>query len=889
MIKVSKDFYNSMKIGNNYFKEYLTITLQNGTILHLTEADVWGGSLTIDEAVSEADTFGAVGSCIINSLSFTLNNIDERFSQYDFSEATVQLALGLLVNGEPESYVKGIYTVTEPPYFNDSLLNFGCVDNMVKFDQAYPESSISFPATIKQVMDQICATCGVVFDTVSFPNENVTVGRLENNEVTCREVMSWIASIAGCYARIKRNGHLEFGRFTQASLSGINVRLDGGVFDDGYPEYTTGDDADGGDFTFANDPSSYDAGLFVQTMNVHTIDYTYEKHVSLTPATITGVRTYVEYKDSQDNKSKDQEFLVGTTDYVVDIETNPFFTLTNAPTILNTIAQNLIGLSYYRVEATTLPDMTFEPGDYMVLKDKKGAWTYPAIVSRCSFNVGNRVSVYSDAEPIIQNQYTRSTEASKIFKNLRQRITDEATVREQAIAALESAIEANGGLFTTVEPVQGGGNIYYLHNEPLLANSNIVWKMTADAFSVSTDGGTTYTAGLTVDGTLIANIMSTIGLDFSWGTGGTLTLGGANNINGWIRMLDASNNQIGMWDRTGFESAGTSYKTTIKDGQINIKNLATGSDDYSVIDVSAGDLEDSGMSFIIHSNGSGGKCFYWKYNNAIVTAIQPVLVDDNPDLIDSNPWYVDGDLYRAILSISDLWDVEHIGFYDNSRQEIYMFGVDAAKHLLYSNKTLEMQDCGLYVYDSSLTVGTSKNYDGYSSSKGVFIQNSDNGTLGYFNGVMNTTLAGNAGVSMGAHRNIGNSSYWNGVNLFISSAGEPYVSFSSAAAWRRGLGVAAQTTVTTATTYGGTCTIRKYWDGHVDIYGELPSFPAATTDTSAIIPSGYRPAHVIYLTGVGGSNTPRAMAIYANGSIRGYSYTTTGLYFSASYTTVLDS
>jgi hypothetical protein len=77
----------------------------------------------------------------------------------------------------------------------------------------------------------------------------------------------------------------------------------------------------------------------------------------------------------------------------------------------------------------------------------------------------------------------------------------------------------------------------------------------------STDGGTTYTQAWTIDGNLIADFIH----------GGTLTLGGDNNVNGWLRILNASGQQIGKWDKDGADITG---KLTAKDshGTAKIEN-----------------------------------------------------------------------------------------------------------------------------------------------------------------------------------------------------------------------------------------------------------------------------------------------------------------------------
>lgn len=70
-----------------------------------------------------------------------------------------------------------------------------------------------------------------------------------------------------------------------------------------------------------------------------------------------------------------------------------------------------------------------------------------------------------------------------------------------------------------------------------------------------------YTNAWTIDGNLNA--------DFIYG--GTLTLGGQNNGNGWMRILNASGQQIGKWDNAGASITG-SLRATDSNGYANISN-----------------------------------------------------------------------------------------------------------------------------------------------------------------------------------------------------------------------------------------------------------------------------------------------------------------------------
>ena len=89
---------------------------------------------------------------------------------------------------------------------------------------------------------------------------------------------------------------------------------------------------------------------------------------------------------------------------------------------------------------------------------------------------------------------------------------------------------------------------------------------------------------MTVDGQMVASIMNTIGINFDWGTGGTLILGGKNNTNGLLEIHDASDKRVGRWDNTklylgNIESDLTNPNTSIDtNGAIETKSLKA--DDY---------------------------------------------------------------------------------------------------------------------------------------------------------------------------------------------------------------------------------------------------------------------------------------------------------------------
>ena len=71
------------------------LTLADNTQLHLTEEEIWSDSLTIETASSGTSSFD-IGSAIIGKCTFSINNIDGDYDNYDFFNAEAVVWLGTL-------------------------------------------------------------------------------------------------------------------------------------------------------------------------------------------------------------------------------------------------------------------------------------------------------------------------------------------------------------------------------------------------------------------------------------------------------------------------------------------------------------------------------------------------------------------------------------------------------------------------------------------------------------------------------------------------------------------------------------------------------------------------------------------------------------------------
>ena len=111
MISVSKGFRRKLFFDERDYIAHATITLVNGRQLNLTNDRIWIGGFSIEDAISEDDSFTAVGSTVMGAATVTINNMDEAYSSYSFADAKVILEVGLTVENSEEKIRKGRGTI----------------------------------------------------------------------------------------------------------------------------------------------------------------------------------------------------------------------------------------------------------------------------------------------------------------------------------------------------------------------------------------------------------------------------------------------------------------------------------------------------------------------------------------------------------------------------------------------------------------------------------------------------------------------------------------------------------------------------------------------------------------------------------------------------------
>nr|DAR47867.1 MAG TPA: protein of unknown function (DUF5048) [Bacteriophage sp.] len=573
LLDISTEFKNELFNDNRDFLPFLDITLRNGKVLNLTRKDVWQNSMSIEDATSAGNTF-TIGAAVTGKLTVTLNNIYDDFSEYDFSDATVVAYVGLQLSNALEKVRVGTFVVDEPSY-DGSTISLTFLDNMVKFDKPYSKSTLQYPATLGQILADACNCCGVSLQSANFPNKGYVVkNRPKDDALTFGDIIACVAQVAGCWAKMDVYGRLKLGWYNM-SVFEKNANLNGGTFETSTTPYSDGDTVDGGNFKDYSSGASLDGGTFVDQKAYHHIFSTKTFTMSTDDAVITGIRVTEEFEETETDKPATR--LVGNEGYVVEVSGNALIQKGAAQTVANYLYNRIGGMRFRPLEVECLTNPAIEAGDIAYVTDRKQN-SYQAFISTREFHLGGVEKLVCDAETPLKNSQTRFSEMTKAVVKARKQTQRQLSAYDLAVQQLTNLMTQSFGVFKSEEVLEDGSIIYYMHNKPERATSSTIWKMTADAFAVSTDGGQIWNAGIDSQGNAVVSVLNAIGINADWINAGSMLIGGAyRNQDGTITVCDASNNVIFKVSKSGI-IINTQNLKVAQNGNIEVTGKLVGMD-----------------------------------------------------------------------------------------------------------------------------------------------------------------------------------------------------------------------------------------------------------------------------------------------------------------------
>lgn len=503
MRNLSTEFKEQQNSGNRNYLKYADFTFTDGSTLSITDKDLWSNGFKFEDAVSQSGSFD-IGAAIVNKLTLQINNFSGKYTDYIWDGARVVCYIGLELSTGIEKIRICTMTVTDAPYQSTAIISLTCEDSMRLFDRDYSESKLTYPATRLQIIQDACEVCGVTLQSTRFDNDDFVIqNRPDDSSITFRQVIAWVAQMGCQWAKCDEYGRLCFGWYEREVPDNFYDLVE-----------TPWKDVEGNDIL---DTTGEQIITIMQTgiTAIQTNGFT----PWLYDLEITGIKVTEYVENSSQNEAK--TYQSGKSGYVIEISDNKLIQEGTGEEICKIISDRCVGMKFRPFSTGALTNIAWEAGDTIAISDRNGK-QYKSYLTSVTLNPGAFEQLECSAKSASRNKQKQYSLNQQIQAENNKNLRDERTAREKAIEELSQRLSESSGTYTTVETQPDGSNIYYLHNKPQLSDSDIVWKMTAEAWAVSTDGGQHWNGGMTVDGDVIARILTATGVNADWINTGTI-------------------------------------------------------------------------------------------------------------------------------------------------------------------------------------------------------------------------------------------------------------------------------------------------------------------------------------------------------------------------------
>lgn len=435
--------------------------------LTLSESDIKQGGFVLNRYSTSGKTV-EIGSASAAEVQITLDNSDGRFNNVTFAGARLFIRVGVvpLDDAAESAYYMplGYFTIDEAPRKLKSI-NFTALDDMVLFDKVPDMSLLSFPMTIADLVSRICNICNVPLGTnvSALTNGSYMVQGITSEPATYRQILMWATELTGTCAMIDWNGQLILKWY------------------DGDPD------------TVLNTSNRYSSDIG-------------ESHI-----TITGVEV----------RKGEVSALTGTTDYTLLVDENGLMAAEDAEAIADSLYSVIGGFSYLPFTATTVPLPQYYPLDRIWLTT--ASYSTRTIITEITFKLNSNTEISAVGISEVQKGYASlnpmTGRETAIISHLLGSQNDELNDRVQTVLAFNELISNALGLFVTPVEQQDGSVIYYLHNNPNLTESSVIFTMTANGIAWTNtgwnDGSPVWQSGVTAAGDALFRLLSAEGIEVS--------------------------------------------------------------------------------------------------------------------------------------------------------------------------------------------------------------------------------------------------------------------------------------------------------------------------------------------------------------------------------------
>lgn len=461
MYPVSLEYKNKIKENIRMFDCKIQIEHSRGTLL-LDDRDLVLGSLAYTESTQSGEEF-TVGGTVASDISFAILNKPE-YENIAFVGATVFINIGLMIqeaidahflqpsqpskmkgfDGKWEYVLLGRFSIDDVNRQRNTI-ELKAIDNLIHFDKPYSLSKLSYPATLYQIYVNACNVCDVNVGTTNFINKDYIVQTRPEGDYTFRDIIGYVAELAGCFAKCNREGALELLWYTPTNL--------------------------------ILEPSN--------RSNFKPSDDTVQ---------IKGIMATV----------KDKTYLAGSEDYAIDLTENPLLQ-GNYETVLPNILANVQNTIFTPYTSDWQGNPALQAGDIITQIDRDGK-VYNTLITKSIYKYRGRSVLEAKGLPEISRGYKGSTnkKIAEIKRKVEKEVGDKLTTLEQLQLNNTELIANMLGGYVIEED-----NALYIADNENLELATKVWKWGLGGFGYSSTGKDgPYTTSITADGSIVAMLVA---------------------------------------------------------------------------------------------------------------------------------------------------------------------------------------------------------------------------------------------------------------------------------------------------------------------------------------------------------------------------------------------
>ena len=388
MISASTSFKE--RIANGEIPKYRIRLLTAAGVSSWIENDkLWADGISFSDGTSGSGSFD-IGSAIIGSFNFILNNFDGTFDDTDFKGAIVYPYAYFEEDGVMDDIPKGkFYVATHKT--TGYIIRCTALDGLKLLDQS--DTYIQYPVTVESLIRQVATQNGITVANTSIPDGSKVIADAPEDTMTDRQKVSYACQISGNFARMTSDGKLYIGWYDTQNPVVINTTFDGKdlwttpIAITGLSAKIT-PNADNTPVKLMKVPSNT-TNLTITDTAITKAQITISNgSITVVPSSLSTYYTIIGgylYRTGE-AVSAEMEVLYGTDTNVLYIEDNPYVTVEDIGDIANAVGARVTGVTIRPGSLPILSDPCIEAGDVLQITDRVTQDVYLFPVTNYSYN-----------------------------------------------------------------------------------------------------------------------------------------------------------------------------------------------------------------------------------------------------------------------------------------------------------------------------------------------------------------------------------------------------------------------------------------------------------------------------------------------------------------------